>query len=418
MRIIHFKYLLIILLISQNHAWHLGIEHIASKLDYYKNQPVALVANTASRTQQGTPTLNYLQKHGFNIKYLLAPEHGFSGTIAAGAQVPNSTEKQTHIPIISLYRGGDKNQMIPSDILLNIRAVFFDLPHCGMRHYTYISTLYKLLEFCAAHTLPIIVFDRPNPLGSRVEGPLVDPELHSFISIAPIPLRYGATIGELARYFNEHLLKMPAPLTVIPLHSYKRTHKLPELNAPLSPNIPTLASCAGYSFLGLLEEIAPFFAGTKTEKPFRVLLIPEKNNLTKVQWDIISKLLKQYHIESTRTRIYYAKNDTWYTGLNLTFVQINNTQSFQLLLQLLKKIKSYGIKFTFSAAFDKAVGTPLVREYINGKISYKKITQIINNNLKEFHENIRPYLLYTPELTVSYLMPVSHQRFTQKARAS
>ncbi len=390
------------------HAWQLGVEHIGTKLDFYKNKAIALVANNASRTQNGTDTISYLQKRGFNIKYLLAPEHGFSGTVTAGTQVPHSTEKKMQIPIISLYRGNDKSQMIPQEILPNIRAIFFDLPHCGMRHYTYISTLYKLLELCATHALPIIVFDRPNPLGARMEGPLVDSELHSFISIAPIPVRYGLTIGELARYFNEHLLKIPAPLTIIPLHAYQRTHKLAELTAPLSPNIPTQASCAGYSFLGLLEEISPFFAGTKTQKPFRMLLIPEKYALTRMQWESISALLKQYQIPNTRTRLFHQKNNTWYIGLNLTFTNIEKTKSFQLLLQLIKKFKSYGIKITFSGAFDKAVGTPLIRAYLNGKLSYKQLAQTINHNLDEFYRSVYPYLLYTPEPIVTHLKTSHH----------
>ncbi len=387
--------------------WQLGIENIGTKLDSFKHRSIALVANQCSLTQDERTSLELLQQKGFTITALLAPEHGFSGKIAAAKDVHDDIDESTRIPIVSLYQHG--THKTPPNLLTNIDALFFDLPHCGMRHYTYISTLYKLLELAALQNIPIVVFDRPSPLGPLMDGPLVDKNLISFISIAPIPLRYGLSMGELARYFNNKILPKPAHLLVIPMHNYQRTQKNQPFQKPLSPNIPTLKSCYGYSFLGLLEEIAPFFAGNGTNKPFQYILLPEKITLTPHQWNHISTILTQYHINSKPAQLYRKKNQTWYTGLELTFLDIKTTQSFSLLLQLLRTFKRFGVLFTLSPSFDKAIGTIMVRQYLDGTISYEQLAQSINKSLVQFYQHVRPYFLYTthPSLTLLKIQPTA-----------
>ena len=101
------------------------------------------------------------------------------------------------------------------------------------------------LEGAAQSKKKIVILDRPNPLGGLMEGPLVEPELKSFISIAPIPLRHGMTIGELARYFNTYVLKQSADLHVVPMRYYNRK-PMTTLLHQLSPNIPSIQACYGY----------------------------------------------------------------------------------------------------------------------------------------------------------------------------
>src|SRR5207249_6044556 len=138
-------------------------------------------------------------------------------------------------------------------------CLVFDIQDSGMRHYTYISTLLNTMKIAAEYKKPYIVLDRPNPLGGMMQGPLVQPDLISFISIAPIPLRHGMTIGELAHYFNGHILEKSAILHVIPMHDYNRMNGFAgTFLHQLSPNLLSLQSCYGYSFLGLLGEVEPF----------------------------------------------------------------------------------------------------------------------------------------------------------------
>ena len=118
-------------------------------------------------------------------------------------------------------------KQIDPTILQQLDALIYDIQDSGMRHYTYISTMLCALEASAEHNKPLYILDRPNFLGLNMEGPLVEPELKSFISIASIPLRHGMTVGELARYFNTHILKKKAPLQVVAMKQYSRIMRAP-----------------------------------------------------------------------------------------------------------------------------------------------------------------------------------------------
>ncbi len=115
-----------------------------------------------------------------------------------------------------------------------------------------------------------------------MEGPLVSSEYLSFISIAPIPLRHAMTIGEIAKYFKKFRIKRPLKLTIIPMQDYNRTEGLKnKLPIFLSPNIQTLDSCFGYSFLCILGEgVRPFDVGVGTDKAFQNLVLPNSKNIT------------------------------------------------------------------------------------------------------------------------------------------
>jgi hypothetical protein len=385
------------------HAWQLGIENYGTQLDQFKQKRGALVANQTSVTSTGVPTLTVLQNAGCTITTLLAPEHGFTGTTAAGAAVPNEIHGPTGIPVVSLYAGGNNAHTIAPELFGTIDVIYVDLPHCGMRHYTYISTLFTIMQSAANAHVHVVVFDRPNPLGPLMEGPLVEPTLKSFISIASIPLRYALSMGELARYFNT-LLTPPANLTVIPMHGYRRTCEVPHFQAPLSPNVPTRTSCYGYSFLGLLEEIAPCYAGSNgTKQPFTYILLPEKLHISHRRWQRLGTLLTRYHIRSSPTRIYRTRTKTWYTGLSLQFDALATTRSFSLLLNILNLFDQWGVPLKFSQSFDKAIGTPLVRNYLQKTSSYAELVTAVNRGLKQFFYSVEPLLLYEPAPTLALL---------------
>ena len=203
---------------------------------------IGLVTNQTGKDQKGTATLDILLKKGFKVTYIFAAEHGIEGKIEAGKELKDGRESSRNIPVVSLYAGGDKGKKIDPATLKDIDIIFFDIQDSGMRHYTYISTLYAVLKAAGQENKKVVVFDRPNPLGKAMEGPLVEPELISFISIAPIPLRHGMTVGELAEYFNEHILEKKAALKVVEMKDYERTHGIAHLPSPLSPNIASRES--------------------------------------------------------------------------------------------------------------------------------------------------------------------------------
>jgi len=389
--------ILLVFATNINASFKLGIENIGQQLEHLKNKKIALLTNQTGIDQQKNRTIDLLKEKGFNLVVLLAPEHGIDGTIPAGKQVLHTRDKKSNLPVLSLYKGNDKAQIIPQNRVDTIDIIFFDLQDSGIRHYTYISTLYKILKFCAKQNKQLIVFDRPNPLGSTMEGPLVDPDQHSFISIAPIPLRHGMTIGELAQYFNKKQLKNPARLQVIKMQNYRRTDGLKKISAPLSPNLRNLSSCHGYSFLGLLAEVKPIFAGGKTDKPFQLIMLPEKQRFSAYYWHQLKKSLKKYGIDALITSLYHPILRQKYKGLELSIKNINKISSFNALLKILEFFKQKKITLHFSKLFDKAAGTNQIIQYIqdNG-ITKKQLALKINNDLTRFHKKAGNYYIYSP----------------------
>ncbi len=372
------------------HAFKLGIEALPPTLEKYRTLRIGLVTNQSGCLQDKKRTIDLLREKNYNLVALFAPEHGLDGTIMAEKSVHDSIDAQSGLPVISLYQGGDRTFPITKERLDTIDVIFFDIQDSGMRHYTYISTLYHLLE----QDKPIVVFDRPNPLGDIMEGPLVDSTHHSFISIAPIPLRHAMTIGELALFFNS-LVEKPSPdLTIVRMKEFRRSEQLKQLITPLSPRIPRLASCFGYSFLGLFEEIAEAFKAGDTQKPFQYLMLDAASGVTPQHWNQVQKILHAYHVSSTPTT--RNEHGITYTGLHIEIPTIAKVSSFNALVDLLSYLHAHNVHLTFKPAFETAMGTDGVCRFMHGDCDRATLALTINEDLKKFYEKAKPYFLYKP----------------------
>ena len=381
----------------------LGVENVSPSLmariiPHKKKPVVALITNQTGVNQQNIRTVQVLLKNNCcNIKYIFVPEHGLTG-ISAERDVPDSVDQQTEIPVLSLY-GNGTGKMISADQMKKLDALIFDIQDSGMRHYTYISTLLQTMKIAAEHHTLFIVLDRPNPLGCLMQGPLVEPDLISFISIAPIPLRHGMTIGELAWYFNEHVLERAAPLHVVTMTDYDRTQGFAgEWLHQLSPNIQSLQSCMGYSFLGLLGEIEPFDVGVGTDMAFRCMTLPETIHIATSTWKQIKDIFSLYGIKSFSYKHSNPRTKKQTKGLRLEFSNINAMRSFELFIDILDWARKNNIPFSFSQAFDKAVGSRKVKDVILGVSSKDAFFKEINRELQQFQQRAQRSLFYSPRL--------------------
>jgi len=358
----------------------------------------ALITNHTGKNQQGRRTLDLLLEEGLQIACVLAPEHGFSGNVPAGNTVHTECDKKTGVPIFSLYKHGT-GKTVDKQVYGTIDGFIFDIQEAGMRHYTYLSTLLYTMYVAAEHAKLFVVLDRPNILGNRIEGPLLSlnvAEKKSFIAAAHIPLRHGMTIGELATYFNTHVLKKPLQLHVIKMQGYKRQTTLPStLVYNLSPNIINKQSCYGYSFLGLLGEVRPFDVGLGTSHPFSTIGLPQ-HMLTPIQWQQLQTQLHKAGIVTTQCSYLSTRKKATYHGLRLHINGIEQVHAFEALLSVLNFFKKSGIEYVFSGDFDQAIGTDLVRNYIQGTISRAALTDTINKALKQFWIQARSSFLYEP----------------------
>ena len=163
---------------------------------------VALLTGPSGRTGDNRPTIDVL-KENCNLVLLLAPEHGVRGDKAAGALFEDEIDRESGLTVRSLYTKTSK-RLSPETLTL-FDTLVYDLADVGCRYYTFLTTLRYCIEDCAAAGKRLVVLDRPNPLGDRVEGGLLRPETQSFVGGYPMPVCYGLTCGELAEMMNEEL---------------------------------------------------------------------------------------------------------------------------------------------------------------------------------------------------------------------
>jgi uncharacterized protein YbbC (DUF1343 family) len=220
---------------------------------------VGLVTNQTGVDSRGISFIDILvATRRTKLIALYAPEHGIDGTARAGAWVDSYIHPRYDIPVYSLY---GSTRMPTYEMLLKIEVLLFDIQDIGARSYTYMSTLQYCLVAAEKYNKPLIVLDRPNPLGGIiVDGPVLEDPFKSFMGVDNLPMAHGMTVGELARFFNRHI---GADLTVIPMEGYHRDMSFNDTGLPFvqtSPNIPDLNSLYGYMVTGLGEGTGVFQA--------------------------------------------------------------------------------------------------------------------------------------------------------------
>lgn len=226
---------------------------IAEKLKLVKDRKIGLVTQAAAVTSSLVDSISALIAAGVHLAALFSPEHGLYGLAADGEAVAHTTDQRTGLPIFSLY--GQVKEPTP-EMLSGVDALVIDMQDVGARFYTYLGTLYYTLRGAAKAGKAVIVLDRPNPItGSIVEGPLVEPGFESFVGVAPVALRHGLTLGELAGWLNARL-ELPANVTVIAMQGWRREMWFDEtglLWVPTSPAMPHLSTAVVYPGTCLME---------------------------------------------------------------------------------------------------------------------------------------------------------------------
>ena len=239
---------------------------------------LGLVTNHSARTAADASTSSRaaLIGAGINIVRLFSPEHGLHVTAPDGARVSDMTDPLTGLPVISLY--GERMRPLQQD-LGDLDAVVYDLPDIGSRFYTYIWTLYEMVQACIQARKRLIVLDRPNPLGGAcdaVEGPLLDVEkCGSFLGRHCIPIRHSLTAGELLRLWVAETLPT-ADVQIIRCAGWKREQHWPDLGlefVPTSPAMPSYLSSLIYPGTCLFEA-TNLSVGRGTTSPFQIVGAP------------------------------------------------------------------------------------------------------------------------------------------------
>jgi len=239
--------------------------------DVVRGKRVGLITNPSGVDARLRSTADLLAAdHDIHLVALFGPEHGVRGDQGAGALVKNSVDPKTGLPVYSLYGATRKPT---AAMLRGIDVLVFDIQDVGARFYTYMSTLAVSMQAAAAQGIPVVVLDRPDPLsGDLVAGPVLDPKWTSFFGLYPIPILYGMTIGELARFFNGEF-GIGANLVVVPMEGWHRSMWFDQTGLPwvmTSPGIPHYRTAELYPVTGPIGD-TNLSVGVLTTEPFELV---------------------------------------------------------------------------------------------------------------------------------------------------
>ena len=262
---------------GSNIAIKTGAEQTEKYLGYLKGKRVAILANQTSIIGN-THLVDSLQRSGVNIVKVFGPEHGFRGKASAGDHISDERDMATGIQIISLY--GKKNKPSKED-LVDVDIMIYDLQDVGVRFYTNINALARLMAACYENGKELLILDRPNPNGYLIDGAVLDMKYQSGIGMFPLPMSHGLTVGEFALMANgEGWLenKVKCVLKIIPVANYN--HDMPyTLPVSPSPNLNTAQSVLLYPSTCMFEGVY-LNHGRGTYFPFTVLGSPELKGIS------------------------------------------------------------------------------------------------------------------------------------------
>ena len=238
---------------------------------------LGVVAHPASVDAGGRHLVDRLaQDSRFRVTRLFGPEHGVRGEAQDMEAVAEPADRATGLPVVSLYGDTELSLRPTPEQLLGLDAIVYDLQDVGSRFYTFVYTLSYVMEAAREADIPVIVLDRPNPIGGlAVEGPVLDPAQASFVGRFPLPVRHGMTTGELAQLFRD-AYSIGGDLRVVPLSGWTRDMHYEDTGLPWvlpSPNMPTPETARIYPG-GCLVEGTNLSEGRGTTRPFEFVGAP------------------------------------------------------------------------------------------------------------------------------------------------
>lgn len=361
-----------------------GIDNIDKYIDIFKGKRVGLITNPTGINSEFKSTIDILNEKT-NLTALYSPEHGIRGDVQAGELFGNYTDERTGITVYSLY--GD-NKKPSYEILKDIDVLAFDMQDAGSRFYTYLYSMAYAMQSCKKFNIDFVIFDRPNPIGGEeVEGNILEKECSSFVGLYPIAVRYGLTIGEVAKLFNEEF-NIGCNLKVIPLTGWERSMYYDETGLPFvapSPNMPTLDTMIVYPGTTFFEG-TNISEGRGTTKPFEVVGAPWLDPYSLSDKLNSLKLPGVYFRPTYFTPTFSKHEGNLCKGVQLHVFDRHKFKPVETGLMLLNTIKeeSHG-EFQFIEAFTEKL-RPLI-DYLLGTSIIREGNYDINEVNKKWHED-------------------------------
>ena len=380
-----------------------GIDVLLSEKNNLQHLRIGLVTNNAATTSSGESSRLALLKAGFAISKLFSPEHGLSAKGEDGVYQSSGIDSLTQLPIVSLY--GDYLKPSEKDFA-DIDVLLFDIPDVGCRFYTYLWTMTYVMEDCALYNKPLVILDRPNPIGGNIEkaeGPLLDEiNCSSFIGRWNIPVRHSCTLGELATFFAFTRIKNLS-FEIIKVQHWNRNKNAIEAGwkfTPTSPAIRDIETALLYPGMGLLEGVT-VNEGRGTDSDFKVMGAPwiDAAQLNEAFADLQLPGIKTTAVNYTPAWGMYANEQC--NGLQFWITEPSSFQPVKTGVELLRLLISKypeQCKERLYPTVANPTGAGHLDKLTGVYKSFEKIKrgELIETNLEsnKWKDIIKPYLLY------------------------
>lgn len=369
-----------------------GADQLDKYLPYLKGKRVAMLANQTSVIGK-THLVDSLKSLGVNIVKVFGPEHGFRGKASAGTHVADEKDPATGIPVISLY--GKKNKPTKED-LADVDIMIYDLQDVGVRFYTNINALSRLMEACHENDKELLILDRPNPNAYFIDGPILDMKFKSGIGMFPIPISHGLTVAEFARMANgEGWLtdKVKCKLRIVKVANYN--HDMPyTLPVNPSPNLNTQQAVLLYPSTCLFEGTY-LNHGRGTYFPFTVLGSPELKGIYDFSFTPVSiKGMAETPLHMNQV-CYGIDLRNYDVNLLRKKKQVNLQWIIELYNAYPHKEKFFDSKLSKEmGTIERLVGVESFRQQLMSGIPEKEIRESWEPGLSEYKKMRTTYLLY------------------------
>jgi uncharacterized protein YbbC (DUF1343 family) len=378
----------------------LGIDLVVDNdFEIFRGKRLAILSNNAGRSSNKKLTVElFVKSKKCKVVAIFAPEHGFKTWVRAGRKVKD--DSLFGLPVYSLYGKNRRPQKYQLD---NVDMVIIDLQDIGIRSYTYISSMYNMMDACAEWGIPVVILDRPNPMsGLVVDGNTPDPGMQSFVGIIPVAYVHGCTIGELAQMINEegwlpkdHFGKpRKSNLSIIAMENWQRWMVWEDTGlfwTPTSPNIPTTNAVRGCAMMGIFGELGLFPISLGVKLPFQYF--------GRIKFDNIQPIIDSVKFPGIVLEPVFRKKTT---GIRLKFEYdlgfAPYTSGIRLFLAV-KKLQpelfnAKKVKSSRKKMFAKVTGTKKLFDALFGNANEDEVIKIAAKGLEKYKKIREKYLIY------------------------
>ena len=357
-----------------------GAECINEWQRLLKGKRVALLANHTAMVGS-EHLLDVMIAKGVNVVAVISPEHGFRGKADAGEKVDSSIDEKTGLPVWSLYSA--KSRRLTPEQVAEFDVIVVDIQDVGLRFYTYYITMLSVMRSAAEGGKAVVVFDRPNPNGMYVDGPILDMKYKSGVGALPIPVVHGLTMGEIAKMSVGEGWTPACKVDVVRCKGYTHQSRYTLPIAP-SPNLRSQQSILLYPSVCLFEGTVCSL-GRGTDRPFEVYGHPDIKGAT-----------FSFTPRSVAGAKYPPQLDKKCYGVDLRNIPheeiIANGFNLEYIIDAYKRV-GLGEKF-FNGFFEKLVGVDYIRKMIIEGKSANEIRAMWQDDVEKFKVLRRKYLLY------------------------